>query len=261
MSSTKDYFFEIEQERRDAWLQERLGVEELDDESEAYIQLALEHANMMEAYAEEAEYRWLERQSFHEQYIDFGIDLRAAMDLMTQSQGAPHSAMICKLLYAHAVTLLETMIGTSVQALVVRDETFYLNIAKQMDLIHKSKKYSVSEIASHPKGLLGLTLKILSELSYHNPATINTVLCALIGDRMRGLDVSPIVTICQKRHDIVHRNGKTIDDQPIELTPMEVHLAMHTIDAFASDVSRRIKAALADLDGSELESQSRDVDF
>lgn len=65
---------------------------------------------------------------------------------------------------------------------------------------------------------------------------------------MKGLDASPIVPICEKRHDIVHRNGKTIDDQVIELSSTEVHLALQTIDAFAADVSRRIKDALADLE-------------
>lgn len=140
MSSTKEYLFELERGRRDAWIQERLGSEELDEQSEAYEQLAFEYQNMMDAYSEEAEYRWLERQSFHEQYIDFGSDLRAAMALMRQSEQAPHAAIISKLVYAHGVTLLETMISTSVQALVVRDTRFFLNIAKQIDSINKSKK-------------------------------------------------------------------------------------------------------------------------
>lgn len=248
MSSVKEYFFEVERERFLDWAGNRLDREDLDDESEAYQALAQEYSDMTDAYDQEAEYRWLERQSFHEQYIEFGSELRGAIMLLRHSEHGPHAHMTCKLVYAHAVTLLETMISTSVQALVLRDKAFLLNIAKQIETIHRGKKFTLLEIAEHPKGVEGVILRSLSDLTFHNPATIKSVLCVLIGDRMKDLDVSPIARICKVRHDIVHRNGRTIDDEVITLELYEVFRAMDTIDAFASDVSRRIRETLNEMD-------------
>jgi hypothetical protein len=247
MSSVKEHLFEVQQERFLDWAGNRLDSEDLEDESEAYQALAQQYSDMMDAYDQEAEYKWLERQSFHEQYIEFGAQLRAAIMLLTHSEHGPYAQMTCKLVYAHAVTLLETMISTSVRALVIRDKAFMLNIAKHIETLHRGKKFTLLEIAEHPKGVEGVILKFLSELTFHNPATIKKVLCALIGDRMKDLDVSPIVPICNLRHDIVHRNGKTIDDEIIVLEPGEVFQAMNTIDVFASQISRRIRAALDEL--------------
>jgi hypothetical protein len=147
------------------------------------------------------------------------------------------------------VTLLESMISTSVQALVLRDKAFLLNIVRQIESILKGKKFPLVEIAEHPRGVEGVILKALSEITFHNPATIKTVLVALMGDRMKDLDVSSIAPICKVRHDIVHRNGKTIDDEPITLKPEQVYEAMNTIDALASDISRRIFDALNNTNG------------
>ncbi|MDD2067826.1 hypothetical protein NPS49_05760 [Pseudomonas putida] len=56
--------------------------------------------------------------------------------------------------------------------------------------------------------------------------------------------MSGIARICNKRHDIVHRNGKNVEDEPITLSIEEVRQAIHTIEGFAAELKRRIYAAL-----------------
>lgn len=245
MSKMKDHFFEVEQERFLEWAKGRLGGEEPDEESEAFEALAQEYSDMNDAFEQEAEYRWLQRQSFHEQYIEFSSELDRAHVLLRDSVGGPHVQMTCKLVYAHIVTLLETMISTSVQALVLRDKAYLLNIVRQIESIQKGKKFPLVEIAEHPRGVEGVILKTLSEITFHNPSTIKTVLVALMGDCMKDLDVSGIASICKVRHDIVHRNGKTVTDEPISIEPEQVYEAMNTVNALASDISRRIFDALS----------------
>ncbi|MDC6378854.1 hypothetical protein BW687_001490 [Pseudomonas graminis] len=239
-------FFEVEQERFLDWARARHGGDFLDEESEPYEALAQEYSDMNDAFEQEAEYQWLQRQSFHEQYIEFSAELNRACVLLRDSVNGPHTQTTCKLVYAHSVTLLETMISTSVNALVLMDKACLLNIARQIESIQKGKKISLVEIAEHPRGVEGVILKALSEITFHNPATIKTVLVALIGDSMKDLDVSGFGPICKVRHDIVHRNGKTVEDEPITLTPEQVYEAMDTIDDLASDISRRIFDAIND---------------
>lgn len=248
MSKVKEHFFEVQQERRNAWIQERLGNDECSEGSEAWEALANEYSNMMDAYADEAEYRWLERHSYNELYNGFVTELALASDLLKLGQGNIHNYTVCKMVYVHAVTLLESLIGTIVRTLVVSDKAFMANVASKIDDLNKGRKYSLKEIAEHPNGHESLILKILSNLTYHNPSTIKTVLHAVVGIRMVGLDLSEISAICDKRHDIVHRNGMTIDDEPIHLEPLEVQQAMNMIGHVASEIRTRIYEALNDQD-------------
>lgn len=68
---------------------------------------------------------------------------------------------------------------------------------------------------------------------------------------MDDLELGEIGRICSKRHDIVHRNGKTRDDQPIELTLQEVQRAIGAIRNFAEDLNTRINAALSEQESDE----------
>ena len=240
MSTIKGHFFEVEQERFLEWARARHGGDFLDEESEAYEALAQEYSDMNDAFEQEAEYHWLQLQSFHELYIEFSAELDLARALLRDSVNGPHTQTTSKLVYAHSVTLLETMISTSVNALVLRNRAFLLSIARQIESIQKGKKISLVEIAEHPRGVEGVILKALSEITFHNPATIKTVLVAVIGEGMKDLDVSTFAPICRVRHDIVHRNGKTVENEPIKLTPEQVYEAMDAIDDLASDISRKI---------------------
>lgn len=105
MSSVKDYLFEFEQNAFLEWAGNRQDRNDLDEESEAYQTLAQEYSDMMDAYEQEAEYRWLERKSFHEQYLEFSSELGCTRMLLRQSEHGARVQMTCKLVYAHAVTL------------------------------------------------------------------------------------------------------------------------------------------------------------
>jgi hypothetical protein len=67
---------------------------------------------------------------------------------------------------------------------------------------------------------------------------------AAFGKHMTGLDLNAISPICFKRHDIVHRNGRTIDDEPIQLDLVEVQQAILTIRGFATGIKNRIYNAV-----------------
>lgn len=69
----------------------------------------------------------------------------------------------------------------------------------------------------------------------------------MFGEHMKGLELGGIGRMCAKRHDIVHRNGKTVDDEPIVLLPKEVLEALTTIRVFAADLNARIYNGLDEL--------------
>lgn len=248
MSSIKEYAFEVEQERCLAWIKRQYGVEvDPDEDPETWEVLSAEYSAMLDAEMEEAEYRWLERHSHNEFFNDFSRELATASDLLELGQDDQRSQTVYKLVYAHAVTLLEALISSVVRTLVVNYESVMMNVATGYEELSK-KKFTLKEVAMQPKGVESIVLKALTELSFHNPSTIKTVLDAMFGKHMLGLKLDEISPICIKRHDIVHRNGRTVDDEPIHFDCAEVLQAIMTIREFAADLKRRIYNAVQQLE-------------
>lgn len=248
MSSTKEYAFEVEQERCLAWIKRQHGMEiDPAEDPETWERLSAEYSSAMEADAEEAEYRWLGRHSHNELFSEFSMELATANNLLELNQNDPKAQTVYKLVYAHAVTLLESLISSVVRRLIVHYEPLMINVATRYEELSK-KKFTLKEIVLQPKGVESIVLKTLTELSFHNPATIKTVMDAMFGKHMSGLKLDDISPICIKRHDIVHRNGRTVDDEPIVIGAAEVRHAIVAIRDFSTDLKRRIYNAVHELE-------------
>lgn len=246
MSSTKDYFFDVQQEACIEWGRQIYGFEiDPDEEPELWETLAAEYSDMLDA---KAEIQWLNRHSHQEFFKEFETELAATASLLAAATQTPNANTVFKLIYAHTVTLMEALISSVVRKLVVSDESLLRSLAagyKKVNVVSVSLK----EIAENPKVVETIVLRILAEQTFHNVATIKEVLGVMFGDHMKDLDLAGVGRICSKRHDIVHRNGKTVDDKPIELSPAEVDQAISTVSEFALDVRRRIEAALREAEG------------
>ncbi|MGX1126545.1 HEPN domain-containing protein [Pseudomonas sp. HLS-6 TE3448] len=244
MSSIKDYFFEVQQEKCIEWIRKTYGLEvDPDEDEDQWAELAAEYSAMLDAEEEAAEFEWLHRHSHSQFFLEFSAELETAFSLLTISNSPSHTGTINKLVYAHAVTLLETLISSVIQKLLVSERDLLLSLITHYKKLN-GIPITLQQIAQEPKIVESTVLKKLSELSFHNVSTIQQVLQAMFGDAMKGIDVSAIGRITDKRHDIVHRNGKTIKDEPIQLTTEEVQQAIRSIRSFAEDLKSRINSAL-----------------
>lgn len=246
MSSTKEYLMEVQHENCIEWIRQRYGIEIAPDtDDERWEELAQEYSDMLEA--EEAEYEWLNRHSHDEFFHEFFYELAKTSGLL--NTGAKmYADMLNKLVYAHAVTLMEALISSVVRKLLVSEQALLINLVTEHKQL-SSKSVSLKDIVGDPKAVERIVLDALSRLSFHNPVTINVVLTAMFKEHMKDLDVGAIGGICSKRHDIIHRNGKTVDDQPISLTTEEVEDALLAIRAFGENLKTRIHNALNAIDG------------
>lgn len=192
MSSTKDYLIEAQQERCIEWIREHYGIEvDPNADEESWAELADEYWAMLDAEA--AEYQWLNRHSHNEFFHEFFYELSSASSLLETGTGI-HAGTLNKLIYAHAVTVMEAMISSVVRKLLVTEKTLLMN------LVSGNKNLSVltltlKEIAEEPKAVERLALDALSRLSFHNVETIKPVLTAMFREHMRGLEVRAIAGI------------------------------------------------------------------
>lgn len=246
MSASKDLFFEIEAQQCRLWIYNQYGLDvNAEDTTGLWNELYDEYIEMLDA--EQAEYLWLERHSHNQFFHEFSTDLTTANSLLTLAGNKTQANTTYKLVYAHAVTLLEALISTVVRKLVISEHRLMLNLVTEYDALSK-RTIPLKQVAQDPAIVQGIVLKVLSELSFHNVATIREILSAMFGDHMKGLELADIARICNKRHDIVHRNGKTVDDEPIDLSIEDVQQAIHDIEVFAADLKRRVYEALEEKD-------------
>lgn len=88
MSSVKDYFFEVGQERCLVWIKETYGIDiDPDEPSEEWDGLASEYQAMLDAESEEAEARWLERHSYNEFFFEFSEEIMTTSSLQPPASG------------------------------------------------------------------------------------------------------------------------------------------------------------------------------
>lgn len=246
MSRTKEYLMEVQQENCIEWIRQRYGIEiDPDADDERWEQLAQEYSDMLEA--EEAEYEWLNRHSHDEFFHEFFYELARASGLL-KTDTKMYADTLNKLVYAHAVTLMEALISSVVRKLLVSEQALLVSLVTEHKQL-SSKSVSLKDIVGDPKAVERIVLDTLSKLSFHNLETIKAVLTAMFKEHMKDLDVDAIGGICSKRHDIIHRNGKTVDDQPISLTAGEVEDALLAIRAFGENLKARTYNALNAIDG------------
>jgi len=249
MSSVKEHFFELQQQGCIEWVKQVYDLD-IDEDDESWEELAAEYSAMLDSEEEEAEFQWLNRHTHSEFFLKFPEELANASSLLTLGSSEQHTDTLNKLVYAHAVTLMEALISSVVCKLVVSDKRLLINLVAGYRKL-STRTINLKDVAEQPKLVESIVLTTLKELTLHNVGTVKEVLGAMFGKHMDSLEVGEIGRICSKRHDIIHRNGKTVDDQPIKLTTEEVKQAIRTIREFAEELKSRIDNAACERESAD----------
>ncbi len=247
MSSIKDYLFEMQEQQADAWIRERLSDKSLDEDSDEYQELAQAYSNYQDHLLDEAEWQaeleWLKENGSSELHkIFFGeLDtLKAMVDNNSSNRSQTafvlHTNLVVKMSYAYAVTLLESFLGDTLKALITENEQFLKNALRKFKVL---KNVKLTELADTDLDVKSLILKYLGDVLYHNIPNVIEMYEQVLDVKL-DIDMSKVVKITKLRHDIVHRNGKSIDGKSISLNDKDFAHAIDDIKEFASALQRVI---------------------
>ncbi|QIB50362.1 hypothetical protein [Pseudomonas sp. OIL-1] len=251
MSSIKDHLFEVQSERAEQWIRERLSDDQLDEGSEEWQQLASDYSNYQDYLLEEAEWKaeleWL-KENGSSNIHKFFLDELNALKVMAESNLGHstkmafmlHSNIIVKMSYAYAVTLLESFLGDTLKALITEREEFLHNAIRNVEEVSKAK-YSLADLAETDLSICDLALKHANEILFHNIPKVKKIYEQVIGVKLQ-LDISKISRITALRHDIVHRNGYSKYNEPINLNAQDFYQAIENIKEFTSSLQKQINA-------------------
>lgn len=250
MSSTKDYLFEMQEKRADVWIRDRLSDNTLEEDSEEYQQLAEEYSNYQDYLRDEAEWQaelqWLKDNGSSEIHNLFVTELDALKRVVgsdfNPSQGlvlSLHKNTVIKMSYAYSVTLLESFLGDTLKSLISNDEKYLKNALIKLKIL---KNIKLTDLADTDLDLNSLILRHVSDVLYHNIPNVIEMYEQVLGISLH-IDKSKVVKITKIRHDIIHRNGKTIDGKLINCSPQDFEQAIYDIKEFSGVLQKAINDA------------------
>jgi len=240
LSSIKEHLLEIQEQKANEWIRERLSDDSLDEKSEEYLQLSEEYSDYQEHLWEEAEWQaelqWLKKNgssSMHKLFVSELDALKIMADSNFNNRKKMafilHTNIVVKMSYAYAVTLLESFLGDTLKSLISQDDHFLKNALRKFKVL---KNVKLTDLAETDLDVKSLVLKSVSDVLYHNIPHVVEMYEQVLGTKL-DIDISKIVKVTKLRHDIVHRNGKTIDGNMISLNAQDFTQAIDDIKEFA----------------------------
>lgn len=254
MGSMKDYMYDVQSERADKWVREQLNDEDglVDEDSEEYQSLLQDYADMKQFQSDaaewEAELEWLKNNGssiLHKEFIEQLNDLREmAGSNLADSKGfnpTVNSRLVINMTYAYAVTLLEAFLVDTLNALLSENPKFLKNAITSIDEL-KNAKYGLADLYQSEATVLSLATRKLAGIHFHNIPKVKKIYEEVLGVKL-SVDFSKVNEITAVRHDIVHRNGKTIDGVPVYINAERLQAALDFIQQFASNLQAEINKA------------------
>ena len=246
MSSTKEYWFAVQEEQKEAWIRDHLEDEDSDEYSDEWERLSEEYDEKEESLRAQAELEeelyWLNERSYSEEYIKFNEEISKLKEMLNKIVIFEFKETIIKMTYAHSVTLLESYLSDTLKLLVVKHPNLLENAILNVDGLKKAK-FSLTQINKSPNGIVSLVLGELSDYLYHNIPKVINVYSAVLDCKLN-LDISEIDTVTKVRHDIVHRDAKTKDGSPIVINEVMALKAVTDIEIFVHSLQEKIDGAV-----------------
>jgi len=147
--------------------------------------------------------------------------------------------ILYRLLYANAVTLMETFLSDAITHIVLTDQ------ALKRKLIETTPKFTEAKLAKSDvfswfeRIDKEVTDYLQNDITFHNIWIAEKLYKNVLGIRFPQ-DLTSLNKIIMTRHDIVHRNGKTVAGKPVTLSVDDVKSTIKVISDFVSHVEKQL---------------------
>lgn len=176
-------------------------------------------------------------------YEDFKREIVEIYSILENSKNLIHKNSLHKMLYAHTITIMETYLSdTLIQKILSSKEIKRKFIENYTD--YDTKKICFKDILSELEKLEKTIKTDLQELIYHNLGKIKPIYKAILDIEFGKDETSKIMQCVNKRHHIVHRNGKDKEDNPIQINIKDVEDVLEKVYNFISNIEKQISPSI-----------------
>lgn len=103
----------------------------------------------------------------------------------------------------------------------------------------KKSKFTLSEIFTQHEKIFETTKKAMLDIIYHNLPVVKNMYISTF--EIKFPEIGEVNKFIVKRHDLVHRNGKTKDGEKLTITNAEIESMVEVIKMFVNEVSIELK--------------------
>lgn len=176
-------------------------------------------------------------------YEDFKREIVEIYSILEDSKNLTHKNSLHKMLYAHTITIMETYLSdTLIQKILSSEEIKRKFIEKYKG--YNKKNICFKNILSELEKLEKTIKTDLQELIYHNLEKIKPIYKAILDIEFGKDETSEIMQCVNKRHHIVHRNGKDKENNPIQINIKDVEDVLEKVYNFISNIEKQISPSI-----------------
>ncbi len=242
MGRVKEEWMErMENEAMYEWIEENYGDDAGEEGSEEWYEAVQAFGDYCEEQARLAQEAWEQDEYDYYLYLTlndvdsiFDKEISNLNQLLKSSGAKPNSPTLCKMIYAHAVTILEVYLEDMVKALIISNEEFLKNSIKNVKPFCDSK-FNLGEISIEQDGMKKFVLRKLSENLFHDIPKVINIISGIVEKKL-SIDINNVCTITAKRHDIVHRNGKNKEGESLVIDVAAAEHSIETVELFAKNL-------------------------
>lgn len=233
--------WEMEQPRRD-WIQDQYGLDEEDIDSEDWKDASIEYDLQM------ANDNSLEFEDWYFSGEDPQFRCKLAhlnfleqIDNLTKLINSSSQQMMLKMSVSYAITLMESCLKDMLVIVTLSSDNNKNNALTKIEglkqttvplaeLLHMDVDTYIEDVIK--KHLIG------KAVNYHNIPAVISIFQVVLGSMSQEVKhyFGAVNKIISLRHDLVHRDGKTVNGDRHELVPSEVKENVTTIRDFVSEI-------------------------
>lgn len=225
------------------WIDENFpDINEEDDPEEWEEAMCAFHAYCENQERLEQERHWQEEFDYYvslplnEPYSRLRGDIRELKAMITHMDDPGFTPTFAKMIYAHAVTVLEVYLQSITKALILSSDQYLRNTISNVEPFCR-EKFKLSEISLEEDGIKKFVLGKLSDNLFHNIPKSLAVIGGVINKQLiQQMDISDIENVTSIRHDIVHRNGQNKDGENIDISMDSTLRALVVVETFTEQL-------------------------
>ncbi|MBL7163970.1 MAG: hypothetical protein ISS57_15340 [Anaerolineales bacterium] len=171
---------------------------------------------------------------------DEGIsNIQLLLRLDFEKRASELHLVFLRMLYATVVTLMETYLSDAFMNTVLNDKTLVRKLVNE-EKEFSERKTAISDIFERYDNIEEEVAEYLSKLIYHRIPDVSGMYKRVLAIEFPN-DLGPVIEIVKTRHDIVHRNGKTIDGNVIELTNNDIEEVIDVVSILVRTVEDKLR--------------------
>lgn len=173
----------------------------------------------------------------HNEFIRAVTDIRSLLSI-----DAPMdvTAKLHSLIFVNAITALETYLSDKFIKRVMSDDEA-LRRCVESSPAFANEKISISEVFKAAESIKSHTKTYLADIVWHNLGRIKPMFGAVLQVDLG--DIGPIMTGVTKRHDLVHRNGRDKDGNPVIVTVADIRQLLASTETLVGHIETQLTEA------------------